>query len=160
MIGTGFALYIDRKREFKMIGFFDFDMTTAITKGKETPSFSQFKNPEFAVEDILNAKPTKITKSVMNRYKKVFILTARNDGKNNEMSNAMQKYFMQNGIYIPNNQILMLGDYMKDRKTAEKKSVVLNRLSKHFKQTIHFWDDDNDNVRYAKCLDRVKTFQV
>lgn len=143
-----------------MIGFFDFDMTTGITKGKETPSLSQFKNPEFASQDILNAKPTTITKKVMNRYSKVFILTARNAGKNNEMRNAMKRYFMQNGIYIPNNQILMLGDYMKDRKTAEKKAVVLNRMTQYFGQTVDFWDDDNDNVRYAKCLDRVRTFQV
>lgn len=143
-----------------MIGFFDFDMTTGITKGKETPSLSQFKNPEYAVQDILNAKPTTITKKVMNRYSKVFILTARNGGKNNEMRNAMKKYFMQNGIYIPTKQIITLGDYMKDRKTAEKKAVVLNRMSQQFGQTVHFWDDDNDNVRYAKCLDRVKTFQV
>lgn len=143
-----------------MIGIFDFDMTTGITKGKETPSLSQFKNPEFASQDILNAKPTTITKKVMNRYSKVFILTARNAGKNNEMRNAMKRYFMQNGIYIPNNQILMLGDYMKDRKTAEKKAVVLNRMTQHFGQTVDFWDDDNDNVRYAKCLDRVRTFQV
>jgi hypothetical protein len=143
-----------------MIGFFDFDMTTGITKGKETPSLSQFKNPEYAVQDILNAKPTTITKRVMNRYSKVFILTARNGGKNNEMRNAMKRYFMQNGIYIPTKQIITLGDYMKDRKTAEKKAVVLNRMSQQFGQTVHFWDDDNDNVRYAKCLDRVKTFQV
>jgi hypothetical protein len=143
-----------------MIGFFDFDMTTGITKGKETPSLSQFKNPEYAVQDILNAKPTTITKRVMNRYSKVFILTARNGGKNNEMRNAMKRYFMQNGIYIPTKQIITLGDYMVNSKTAEKKSVVLNRMSQQFGQTVHFWDDDNDNVRYAKCLDRVKTFQV
>ena len=143
-----------------MIGFFDFDMTTGITKGKETPSLSEFRNPEYAVEDILNAKSTIITKKVMKRYSRIFILTARSNGKNNEMKNAMKKYFMQNGIYIPNNQILMLGDYMKDRKTAEKKSVVLNRMTQYFGQTVDFWDDDNDNVRYAKCLDRVRTFQV
>lgn len=143
-----------------MIGFFDFDMTTGITKGKETPSLSQFKNPEFAVQDILNAKPTHITKRVMNRYSRVFILTARSSGNNGEMRNALHRYFLQNGIYIPTKQIIMVGDFMKDKKTAEKKSIVLNRLTKQFKQTVHFWDDDSNNVEYAKSVSWVKSIQV
>lgn len=143
-----------------MIGFFDFDMTTGITKGKETPSLSEFKNPEFAVEDILNAKPTPITKKVMSRYSKVFILTARSSGNNGEMRNALHRYFLQNGIYIPNNQIIMVGDLMKNKKTYEKKKIVLNRLSEQFRQTVHFWDDDTNNVEYAKSVSWVKSIQV
>lgn len=143
-----------------MIGFFDFDMTTGITKGKETPSLSEFKNPEFAVQDILNAKPTYITKNIMIRYSKVFILTARSGGNSGEMRNALHRYFLQNGIYIPTKQIIMVGDIMKDKKTAEKKSIVLNRLTKQFKQTVHFWDDDSNNVEYAKSVSWVKSIQV
>lgn len=143
-----------------MIGFFDFDMTTGITQGRETPSLSEFKNPEFAVQDILSAKPTHITKNVMNRYSKVFILTARSGGTKGEMRNALHKYFLQNGIYIPTNQIIMVGDLMRDKRTAEKKSIVLNRLTKYFRQTVHFWDDDTHNVEYAKSVNRVKAIQV
>lgn len=41
-----------------MIGVFDFDGTTGITVAKETPCLWQFRNVEFATNDILSARPT------------------------------------------------------------------------------------------------------
>jgi 5S rRNA maturation endonuclease (ribonuclease M5) len=142
----------------KMIGFFDFDMTSAVTKGKETPSLSQFRNVEFATQDILNAKPTKLVQR-MKKYNQVYILTARSSGCG-KMRKAIKNYFMKNGLYIPNKNILMVGDYMQDKKTAEKKAIVLNRFTSINKQVVHFWDDDSDNVEYAKSVKLVKAFQV
>lgn len=141
-----------------MIGFFDFDMTTAITIGKETPSLSQFKDTGFAVRDILNAKPTKIVQK-MKGYREVYILTARSSG-NGKMRDSIKRYFRRNGIYIPTRNIIMVGDYMKDKKTAEKKMIVLNKFARQTEQTIHFWDDDKHNIEYAKYVNRVKAFQV
>ena len=141
-----------------MIGFFDFDMTTAITQGKETPSLSQFKDIGFATQDILHAKPTRVVQR-MKGYREVYILTARSSG-NGQMRKAIKSYFKRNGIYIPNRNILMVGDYMQDKRTAEKKAIVLNRFARQTRQDIHFWDDDSHNVEYAKCVNGVKAFQV
>lgn len=141
-----------------MIGFFDFDMTTAITIGKETPSLSQFKDCGFAVNDILNAKPTSITNR-MKRYNSVYILTARSSG-NGKMRDAMQKYFLRNGIYIPKNRILMVGDYMQNIPTSQKKAIVLNHYANQLNQNIDFWDDDKYNVENARSVNRVRSFQV
>lgn len=141
-----------------MIGFFDFDMTTAITIGKETPSLSQFKDCGFAVRDILNAKPTSITNR-MKTYRSVYILTARSSG-NGKMRDAMQKYFLRNGIYIPKNRILMVGDYMQDIPTSQKKAIVLNHYANKLNQNIDFWDDDKHNVNNARSVNRIRSFQV
>jgi len=141
-----------------MIGFFDFDMTTAITQGKETPSLSQFRNVEFATQDILYARPTKIVQR-MKAYNEVYILTARSSG-NGKMRDSIKKYFQKNGIYIPKKNIIMVGDYMQDKATAEKKAVILNRFTSKIQETVHFWDDDSKNIEYAKYINRVKAFQV
>lgn len=143
-----------------MIGIFDFDMTTGITQGKETASLSQFINPEIAVPDILSAKPTTLTKNRLTRYKKVYILTARSGGKNGEMRKALKKYFIQNGLYIPNNQIITAGDFDKNIPTAQKKQIILDSITRVYKQTVHFYDDDTNNVEYAKSVNWVKAFQV
>lgn len=143
-----------------MIGVFDFDMTTGITKGKETASLSQFINPEIAVPDILSAKPTSITKNRITRYKKVYILTARSGGNKGEMRKALKKYFMQNGLYIPNNQIITAGDFGKNMPTAQKKQLILNSITTQYKQTVHFYDDDSNNVEYARSVSWVKAIQV
>lgn len=139
-----------------MIGFFDFDMTSAVTIGKETPSLSQFKDTGFAVRDILNAKPTAITNR-MKRYKDVYILTARSSG-NGKMRNAIKKYFLRNGIYIPTHKILMVGDWNTDHNTSEKKRIVLQSYSNKFGK-IHFYDDDSRNVESCK-IRNVVSFQV
>jgi hypothetical protein len=146
-----------RKREMKMIGFFDFDMTTAITIGKETPSLSQFKDSRFAVKDILNAKPTSITNR-MKEYRQVFILTARSSG-NGKMRDAMQKYFLRNGIYIPHNRIIMLGDWTTNLSTAEKKRLTLQQYTRTLGR-IHFYDDDEKNVEYSRTLSSVTTIRA
>lgn len=140
-----------------MIGFFDFDMTTAITIGKETPSLSQFKDSRFAVRDILNAKATRLTRK-MNEYSQVYILTARSSGKG-KMRNAMQKYFMRNGIYIPNHRIIMLGDWDTNLSTAEKKRFVLKGYTRTLGK-VDFYDDDAKNVEYSRTLDKVMAYQV
>lgn len=140
-----------------MIGFFDFDMTTAITIGKETPSLSQFKDSRFAVRDILNAKTTRLTHK-MKEYSQVYILTARSSGKG-KMRDAMQKYFMRNGIYIPNHRIIMLGDWDTNLSTAEKKRFVLKRYTRTLGK-VNFYDDDTKNVEYSKTLDKVMAYQV
>ena len=140
-----------------MTGFFDFDMTTAITTAKETPSLSQFKDSRFAVCDILNAKPTSITNR-MKRYTNVYILTARSSGKG-KMRNAIQKYFMRNGIYIPTYKILMLGDWETNLSTAQKKREILKMYARTL-NTVHFYDDDSRNVEYSRTLDRVNSIQV
>lgn len=138
-----------------MIGFFDFDMTTAVTIGKETSSLSQFKDSRFAVRDILNAKPTSLTRR-MKKYRKVYILTARSSG-NGKMRNAMKKYFLRNGIYIPNNQIIMLGDWETNLSTAEKKATVLESFS-HKLGKVDFYDDDVRNVERSRLLEKVCGF--
>jgi hypothetical protein len=148
-------LVVERKRELEMIGFFDFDMTTAITSGKETPSLSQFTDSRFAVRDILNAKPTSLTRR-MKRYRKVYILTARSSG-NGKMRNAMKKYFLQNGIYIPNHRIIMLGDWTTNLSTAEKKSKVLTRYSDKLGK-IDFYDDDVHNIERSKEIENISSF--
>lgn len=145
-------LRAERKRELEMIGFFDFDMTTAVTIGKETPSLSQFKDSRFAVRDILNAKPTSLTRR-MSKYRKVYILTARSSG-NGKMRNAMKKYFLRNGIYIPNHQIIMLGDWETNLSTAEKKATVLESFSRKLGK-VDFYDDDVHNVEHSRLLEKV-----
>jgi hypothetical protein len=143
-----------------MIGVFDFDMTTGITQGKETASLSQFTNPEIAVPDILSAKPTSITKNRLTKYNRVFILTARSGGYRGEMRNALKKYFMQNGVYIPNNQIITAGDFGYNMTTAQKKQFILSNITRRYKQVIHFYDDDTNNVEYARSVRLVQSFQV
>ena len=138
-----------------MIGFFDFDMTTAITSGKETPSLSQFTDCGFAVPDILNAKPTALTRR-MKKYRKVYILTARSSG-NGRMRKAMQKYFIQNGIYIPNYQIIMLGDYSSSLSTAQKKAKVLKAYARKVGK-IDFYDDDVHNIEHSRYVENVSSF--
>lgn len=140
----------------KMIGFFDFDMTTAITIGKETPSLSQFRDSRFAVQDILNAKPTRLTNR-MKQYRTAYILTARSSG-NGKMRKAMQKYFLRNGIYIPVSRILMLGDWETNLSTADKKKSVLERYTRTLGK-VDFYDDDSRNVD-ACGLDTVRAFSV
>lgn len=140
----------------KMIGFFDFDMTTAITIGKETPSLSQFRNSQFAVRDILNAKPTRLTNR-MKDYHKVYILTARSSG-NGKMRQAMKKYFLRNGIYIPTSRILMLGDWETNLSTANKKKSVLERYTRTLGK-VDFYDDDSQNIESCR-LDTVNAYLV
>ena len=140
------------EKEKEMIGFFDFDMTSAITIGKETPSLSQFRDSTFAVRDILNAKPTSLTRKMKN-YRKVYILTARSSG-NGKMRSAIQNYFLNNGIYIPTNRILMVGDWNTNHTTAQKKRIVLQSYSGKLGK-IHFYDDDPNNVDYANTLKNI-----
>ena len=138
-----------------MIGFFDFDMTSAVTIGKETPSLSQFKDSRFAVKDILNAKPTAITNR-MKKYRNVYILTARSSG-NGKMRNAMKKYFMRNGIYIPTYKIIMLGDWETNLSTAEKKYKVLTYYANRFGK-VDFYDDDVRNIEHSRSVEKVSSF--
>lgn len=144
-----------KERESEMIGFFDFDMTTAVTIGKETPSLSQFKDSRFAVRDILNAKPTNLTRR-MKRYRQVYILTARSSG-NGKMRNAMKKYFLRNGIYIPNSHIIMLGDWTTNLSTAEKKATILESFSRKLGK-VDFYDDDIHNIERSRFVEKVYSF--
>jgi hypothetical protein len=89
----------------------------------------------------------------MKRYRKVYILTARSSG-NGKMRNAMKKYFLQNGIYIPNHRIIMLGDWTTNLSTAEKKSKVLTRYSDKLGK-IDFYDDDVHNIEHSRYIENV-----
>ena len=108
-----------------MIGVFDFDGTTGITVAKETPCLWQFRNVEFATNDILSARPTKLL-SRMKGYRKVCVLTARGSG-NGLMREALRKYFKRNGVYLPSSKIITVGDF--EGSTAEKKQFVLSVLA-------------------------------
>ena len=140
-----------------MIGFFDFDMTSAITIGKETPSLSQFRDSAFAVRDILNAKPTSLTRK-MKDYQQVYILTARSSG-NGKMRKAIQNYFLRNGIYIPKNKIIMVGDWNTNHSTAQKKKEILKLYTRTL-GNVHFYDDDKNNLEYSSTLSKVKAIQA
>ena len=137
------------------IGIFDFDMTTAVTVAKETPSLSQFRDVEYATTDILNARPTKLTSRMM-QYKGLYILTARDSGRG-AMRKAMQRFFLHHGVYVPSSNIIMVGDYSGE--THIKKSVMLTRLAKRYGR-VDFFDDDSRNVEVASKISGVRSHEA
>jgi hypothetical protein len=89
----------------RRLGVFDFDMTTGITKQKETPSLSGFRDPRLAVPDILAASPTGLVE-LMKKYGASQILTARSGGPKGEMRTALGTFFKRNGVILPSSSIV------------------------------------------------------
>ena len=141
------------------LAFTDFDMTAAVSKQKETPSLSGFKNPSLAVPDIMNASPTGLLKLLREQYGGVGVLTARSGGPKGEMKKALQTFFKQNGIMVPDNRLITLGDQIEDVPTPEKKARELHRLVKKYGRFDYF-DDREDIVGAAKEVKGVNARRI
>ena len=141
------------------LAFTDFDMTAAVSKQKETPSLSGFKNPSLAVPDIMNASPTGLLKLLKEEYGGVGVLTARSGGPKGEMKKALQTFFMRNGIMVPDNRLITLGDQIEDIPTPEKKARELHKLVKKYGRFDYF-DDREDIVGAAKEVKGVNARRI
>lgn len=135
----------------RRVGVFDFDETTAVTKQRETPSLSGFKNPKLAVPDILSGQATLLV-DMMKKYGFSEILTARSGGPKGEMRGALKTFFKRNGVYLPDSRIITTGDQVSKLPTAERKARALFDLVKKYGQKIDFWDDNADNVAAASMV--------
>lgn len=129
----------------RRVGVFDFDETAAITKQRETPSLSGFKDPKLAVPDILSGQATLLV-DLMKKYGFSEVLTARSGGPQGEMRGALKTFFKRNGIYLPDSRLTTTGDQISQLPTAERKARVLFDLVKKYGKKIDFWDDNADNV--------------
>lgn len=145
-------------RASRRMGVFDFDMTTGITKQKETPSLSGFRSPQLAVPDILAATPTSLVK-LMKKYGASQVLTARSGGSRGEMRTALGTFFKKNGVLLPSSRITTLGDQVGSLSTAEKKARALHDMVKKY-GGIDFFDDDQANVDAAKMVRGVSAKKV
>lgn len=136
----------------------DHDMTAAVTKGKETPSLSQFKDPKLAVPDILSGNPTGLV-SLLKQYGATKILTARSGGPRGEMGEALQRFYQKNGLLIPRSQIITLGDQVNDIPTPERKARALFDIVKKY-GSVDFFDDHPDNIDAAKGVRGVNARRI
>ena len=138
----------------------DHDMTGAVTKGKETPSLSNFIRPEIAVPDILSGKPTKLI-HLLKQYGATQILTARAGGPRGEMKKALGAFYEKNGLLIPQSRITTLGDQINDIPTPERKARALYELVKRYgKGNVHFFDDSEENINAAKDVKGVTARRI
>jgi len=145
-------------RASNRLGIFDFDMTTGVTKQKETPSLSGFRNPRLAVPDILGATPTGLVE-LMKKYGASQILTARSGGPRGEMRTALGTFFKRNGVMLPSSSITTLGDQVGNLSTAEKKARALYTIVKKY-GSVDFFDDDTANIDAAKMVRGVNAKRV
>jgi TP901 family phage tail tape measure protein len=154
----GIATFGRGGRASRRMGVFDFDMTTGITKQKETPSLSGFRDPKLAVPDILGATPTGLV-GLMRRYGASQILTARSGGPRGEMRRALGTFFRRSGVMLPQSNIITLGDQVGSLSTAEKKARALYAIVKKYGK-VDFFDDDTANIDAAKMVRGVSARKV
>ena len=154
----GIATFGRGGRASNRLGVFDFDMTTATTRQKETPSLSGFRDPKLAVPDILGASPTGLV-GLMKKYGASKLLTARSGGPRGEMRTALGTFFKRNGVMLPSSSITTLGDQVGNLSTAEKKARALYQMVKKY-GSVDFFDDDAANIDAARMVRGVSARKV
>lgn len=111
--------------------------------------YSEFDDPKILSKETF----TKYWDTLKREYKKgthISILTARAD------VDMIRNFFLQNGIDIKKELVFAIGDERLGLKGSiqEKKSQVISHLYKLGYSTIIFFDDNEDNLKSAKQLEK------
>lgn len=85
----------------------------------------------------------------------IYILTARSPS----IKNSIWTYLKRNGIIIPDENIIAVGDEEGNTNTAERKKEVLSQLKPKY-TSILFYDDSEDNIRLAGEIGGIDTILV
>lgn len=123
-----------------------------VQHSKQMLSFEDFN--KFGI--LKKAKFTKYMDLLKREYKKgthICILTARED------SNLIRKFFLYHKINILPQLVIATGDpkwNFKGHKSevASRKKEAIERLVKHGYNDLAFFDDNEENLKYAKKLEK------
>jgi len=132
-----------------------------VAKKNQMLNFDDFNKYGILKKAIL----TKYMKLLRKEYDKgthICILTAR------ENSAMIRKFFLYHNIDLNPKLIIAVGDpkwELKGKNTAEKKKEAIERLVKHGYSDITFFDDNKENLNFAKSLENklnisIKTIHV
>lgn len=121
-----------------------------------------FDYTEFESEDILNNKSVflKYWDTLQREYRKgthIGILTARNN------KDMFFRFFKNNGIEIKKELVFAISDpkiRLKGETIEDRKAEVIKKLARWGYQTIVFFDDNLENLRTAKKLEKVCNIKV
>lgn len=117
-------------------------------KPGESFDFREFDDAELLSKETF----TKYWDTLKREYNKgthISILTARND------IDMIRNFFLTNGIDIKMELVFAVNDPRLNLfgSVAEKKAVIIKRLSKLGYKTLVFFDDSEDNLHAAKSLE-------
>lgn len=131
------------------------DYNTYKLKPGETFDYREFDDPKILSKETF----TKYWETLKREYHKgthISILTARGD------TDMIRNFFLQNGIDIKKELVFAIGD---DRlgvhgSIQERKSQVIRHLYRLGYSTIIFFDDNEENLRAAKQLEKRMNIKI
>jgi len=118
---------------------------------------SEFKDPRI----IMRAKPFKMWPALQNMdtaikqgrsTSEIFILTARSPIAKTPIYN----FFQRNGINIPEDHIITIGDDIGEISIPEEKRKVLTMLASQY-DDLTFFDDNPENIKLAQEIGKIRT---
>jgi FMN phosphatase YigB (HAD superfamily) len=123
----------------------------------EELDLTEFKDPRF----ILKARPLKMWVALQNMdsaikqgrsTSEIFILTARSA----IAQMPIYTFFQRNGINIPEDHIITIGDDKGEISIPEEKRKILQRLANEY-DDITFFDDNPENIKLAQEIGKIRT---
>lgn len=123
----------------------------------EEIDISEFKDPRI----IMKARPFKMWPALKNidtaikqgrSSSEIFILTARSPIAQIPIYN----FFKKNGIDIPEDHIITIGDDVGEISIPEEKRKVLHRLADEY-DDLTFFDDNPENIKLAQEVGKIRT---
>jgi FMN phosphatase YigB (HAD superfamily) len=123
----------------------------------EELDISEFKDPRI----ILKAKPFKMWPALKNidtaikqgrSSSEIFILTARSPIAQIPIWN----FFQRNGINIPEDHIICIGDDLGEISIPEEKRKILTMLASQY-EDLTFFDDNPENIKLAQEIGKIRT---
>lgn len=130
---------------------------TYIKSPDEEIDISEFKDPRL----IMSARKYKMWPALQNinnailqgrSSSQIFILTARSP----IARNPIHKFLKSNNIFIPEENIITIGDDAGEINIAEEKKRILIDLKSQFDNII-FFDDNPENIRLAQEISGIST---
>lgn len=124
-------------------------------KPGEEFDYSEFDDPKL----LDNEEFTKYWNTLKREYRKgthIGILTARSD------RDMIYNFFKKNGIEIKKELVFAISDpeVRLNGTVAEKKSTIISKLAQLGYKTFIFFDDNDENLRIAKELERPYKIKV
>ena len=118
---------------------------------------SEFKDPRI----IMKARPLKMWAALKNMdsaikqgrsTSEIFILTARSPIAQTPIYN----FFRKNGINIPEDHIITIGDDKGEISIPEEKRKILQKLADEY-DDLTFFDDNPENIKLAQEIGKIRT---
>ena len=150
LINTTAKIFVRRGDEGKLVKTLtNNEYNTYKLRPSEWFDYSEFADPEILSKETF----TKYWDTLKREYKKgthISIITARGN------ADMIRDFFLKNGIDIKQELVFAVGDrnYMYHGTVAERKAKTINLLAQLGYKTLIFFDDNDENLKAVKDLER------